>query len=167
MTIFEKARPMTENRINTYEGMFLFPQAAVGDMQSAVDHLSDVLTRNGAEIISLQKWDERRLAYDIKGNKRGLYFLVYFNAPSTALSEIERACNLSEQILRSMMLRADHLTTEQIHAADRRSELSDEIKLRAEGGEEAVAAAAAAAATAAATASADDTGDVDYDTSAE
>lgn len=122
---------MTEDRTTPYEGLFLFPQAQMGDLQAAVDHLTDVLGRVDAEVISLRKWDERRLAFEIKGNKRGVYFLVYFRAPADALRKIERFCNLSELLLRFMITRADHLTQEQLEAADGRAELADEITLRA------------------------------------
>jgi small subunit ribosomal protein S6 len=122
---------VTEDHINAYEGMFLFPQAQAGDLQAAVDLLQEILSRAQAQIISFRKWDERRLAYEIKGNKRGVYFLAYFRAPGTALAGIERACNLSELLLRSMIIRADHLTQEQMEAADGSAELADEIKLRA------------------------------------
>lgn len=123
---------MTEQRINAYEGLFLFPQAVSLDLQAPVDHLRAIMAKTGAQIISLRKWEERRLAYEIKGNKRGVYFLLYFRAPRTALIAIERSCNLSEQVLRAMMTRADHLTQEQMEAADGSAELADEIKLRAE-----------------------------------
>jgi small subunit ribosomal protein S6 len=122
---------VTEDHINAYEGLFLFPQAQAGSLQAAVDHLKDILGRAQAEVISLRKWDERRLAYEIKGNKRGLYFLVYFRAPVTALTGIERACNLSELLLRSLIIRADHVTQEQMEAADGTAALADEIRLRA------------------------------------
>ena len=122
---------MTEERINAYEGLFLFPQAVGGDLQSAVDHISEILAKSDAEVISMSKWDERRLAYEINGNKRGVYFLVYFKAKRTALVAIERSCNLSETLLRSMMVRADHLTREQMESADGTTEIADEMKLRA------------------------------------
>jgi small subunit ribosomal protein S6 len=121
---------VTEDHTNAYEGLFLFPQAQAGSLQAAVDHLKAILGRANAQIISLRKWDERRLAYEIKGNKRGIYFLVYFRVPGTALTGIERACNLSELLLRSMIIRADHLTQEQMEAADGSAELADEIRLR-------------------------------------
>ena len=123
---------MTEQRINAYEGLFLFPQAVGGELQFAVDHISEILAKSDAEVISISKWDERRLAYEIKGNKRGIYFLVYFRALRTALIAIERSCNLSETLLRSMVIRADHLTREQMEATDGTVEITDEIKLRAE-----------------------------------
>lgn len=122
----------TAPRVATYEGMFLFPQSASADLGGTVAHVREILERNGAEIISLVKWDERRLAYDIRGNKRGLYLLSYFRAATPALAEIERSCNLSEQLLRHMVLRADHVQPELMVNEDGARRLADEIALRAQ-----------------------------------
>ena len=127
---------MTEQRISTYEGMFLFPQSAGSDLGGAVSHIESILERADAELLAICKWDERRLAYDIKGNKRGLYFLTYFRADRSRISSIERDCNLSEELLRAMVVRADQVPAEEIEAADGREALADEIKLRAERGED-------------------------------
>ncbi len=119
---------MSQTNVHPYEGLFLFPQSAVTDLQGAVDHLKDILGRGEAKIISLRKWDERRLAYEIKGNKRGTYFLVYFMGRADQMTTIERMCNLSEQLLRSIIIRADHVSPEQMKAADGQAQLEDEIK---------------------------------------
>jgi small subunit ribosomal protein S6 len=121
---------MPQVRTYTYEGLFLFPQSAVSDLQAAADHVLEILHRAGAEIISFKKWEERRLAYEIRGNKRGLYFLTYFKANSDKLVGIERDCSLSETLLRAMVTRADHITPEMMEAAEGRQQLADEIKLR-------------------------------------
>ncbi|MCZ6834389.1 MAG: 30S ribosomal protein S6 [Planctomycetota bacterium] len=123
---------MSDQRINTYEGLFLFPQSAAGDLQGALDHLKQILAKAEVEIISLSKWDERRLAYEIKGNKRGIYFLTFFKADASKIQGIERDCNLSEQLLRIMITRADNIPQEMIDAAEGQEKLSDEIRLRAE-----------------------------------
>jgi small subunit ribosomal protein S6 len=123
---------MADDQKTIYEGLFLFPQATSANLQAAVDHVNELLGRIDAEIISLAKWDERRLAYEIKGNKRGVYFLTYFRAVPSQLPTLERACNLSEQLLRSMVLRADHIPAEQIEAADGREKLQTEIQLKGE-----------------------------------
>ncbi|MCP3903646.1 MAG: 30S ribosomal protein S6 [Planctomycetes bacterium] len=120
------------DQTNIYEGMFLFPQAAAGDLQGALDHVTELLERAKADIISLCKWDERRLAFEIKGNKRGVYFLAYFKADPTNLVGLERDCNLSEKLLRSMVVKAEHVPAETVEAAEGRAKLADEIKLRAE-----------------------------------
>jgi len=121
---------MSEKRNYTYEAMFLFPQTVSADLQSAVDHIGEILSKGHAEVISLCKWDERRLAYDIKGNKRGVYFLTYFKCDADKLAAIERDARLSEKLLRSMITRADHLAPEQIAAMEGRQQLADEIALR-------------------------------------
>jgi len=123
---------MPEQRINTYEGFFLFPQAAATDLQAAIDLVQQILNRGNAEVLSFSKWDERRLAYEIKGNKRGIYFLAYFKAPADRIPVMERDCNLSEQMLRFMITRADFVPQEIIEASDGRSRLADEIRLRSE-----------------------------------
>ena len=145
---------MSDEAMNVYEGMFLFPQSATGNLQAAVDHLNALFERVGAELISLAKWDERRLAYEIKGNKRGVYFLAYLRVAGSKMTELERACNLSEHLLRAMMTRADHLDAAVIEAADGRERLADEIKLRGEQTKAAAAKAVVREAPAAATATA-------------
>ena len=123
---------MSDNTTRMYEGMFLFPQSAIGDMQAASDHIHGLLDRSNAEVVSFSKWDDRRLAYEIKGNKRGVYFLCYFRCDPTKLASLERDCNLSESLLRFLVTKADHINMEDIESADGRTALADEIKLRAD-----------------------------------
>ena len=128
---------MSNERIGFYEGMFLFPQSATANLQGEVDHIKGILDKAGATIKTFQKWDDRRLAYEIDGNKRGVYFLAYFNAPASSLSDLERMCNQSEEVLRMMVTKADHIPTEIIEANDGSEELATEIKLRSEKSSEA------------------------------
>ncbi|MSR40503.1 MAG: 30S ribosomal protein S6 [Phycisphaerales bacterium] len=145
---------MSETRICTYEGLFLFPQAATADLKAALDHVSDILNRAGAEVISMSKWDERKLAYDIEGNKRGVFFLTYFKCDTKNIVSIERDTRLSERLLRALVTRAEHVLPEEMAANEGRQKLSDEIVLRGTEAAAAAAAAATAAAAAAATAAA-------------
>jgi small subunit ribosomal protein S6 len=94
-----------------YEALFLIDAGeAASDWQGINDHIKKILERNGAEIVSMRKWDDRPLAYPIKGKRRGTYILVYFNATSEKLADMERDIRLSERIVRSMILRGDHIT---------------------------------------------------------
>ena len=101
---------MSDRPIYLYEGLFLLNQQAVAsDYAGCVDFIKGVFERAEAELLSLRKWDERRLAYPIKGQKRGTYILTYFRARGTQIANIERDCNLSDQVMRNMMLRAEHI----------------------------------------------------------
>jgi hypothetical protein len=94
-----------------------------------------------------------------------LYFLVYFKSRADVMSKIERDFNLSEQLLRTLLIRADHMTQEQMEAADGQEKLADEIKLRGE--QPKTPAAAAAPAAVAVSAGAANEGDAESDADAE
>lgn len=118
-------------RHNEYEVMFLISQAEANDFQGVIDHINNLFDRANAEVISMQKWDERRLAYEIDKQKRGVYILSYVKAPTESMQAFERDCNISERILRTLVTKADHLTLEEMQAFDRRTDLETEAKERA------------------------------------
>ncbi|MCD4830652.1 MAG: 30S ribosomal protein S6 [Anaerohalosphaeraceae bacterium] len=96
-----------------YEALFLVDTGqAAADWDGTCEHIKKILDRGEAEILSMRKWDERPLAYIIDGKKRGTYILVYFNAPSANIGAMERDVQLSENITRVLILRADHITQE-------------------------------------------------------
>lgn len=141
---------MSTKRLYNYEIMFLIGQNQTGDLNAIIDHIKDiVVTRGHGEILAMKKWDERRLAYEISGQKRGLYILCYARCPGSDMSHIERDCNLSEKILRTLIIRCDHLSTEDIKALDATADLHAEAKLRADRSKEAPAAEVAEPAAAA------------------
>jgi len=102
------------NRSQTYEGMFLVHSGR--DFQTASQPITKVLERIEAQVLSIRPWEERKLAYQIKGQKRGLYVLSYFKADPEHIAELERDCQLNEDILRVLILRRDRLTDEQVAA---------------------------------------------------
>lgn len=98
-----------------YEGMFLIDSAeAARDWDAVLELISKMLTKADAEIVSIRKWDERALAYPIRRCTRGTYILSYFRSDGKKIHEIERDVQLSERIIRVLILRADHLTEEAI-----------------------------------------------------
>jgi small subunit ribosomal protein S6 len=121
---------MANPKKNYYETMFLISQAAAADFGAAIEHIRGLFKRIDAEIIALSKWDERRLAFEIKKQRRGIYILSYFACDPLKVAELERACNLSDQILRFMTVKAEHMTIEEMQAADDQQGLADEAKLR-------------------------------------
>jgi ribosomal protein S6 len=122
---------MPEKRVNTYEAMFLLSPAVAADLGGALAHINEILQRGHAEVLAMKKWFEGRLAYEVKGQKRGVYILAYFKAPAGDIAHIERDCNLSEKVMRALILRCDHLSEEEIAGYDGRKELEAEARMRA------------------------------------
>ncbi len=101
-----------------YEALFLINQSALAtDSAGVTAHVQEMLDRAEAETLTLHKWDERKLAYPIEGQKRGTFLISYFKARPTQIANIERDCNLSEQVLRVMFIRADHMGEIELKAA--------------------------------------------------
>jgi small subunit ribosomal protein S6 len=124
---------MRNERTNYYEAMFVISQAVAADLNGAIEHIKGLLDRAGAEVVALRKWDERRLAFEIGGQKRAVFILAYFKCLATKMTDFDRDCNLSEKILRVLVTKADHLTIEEMQSADSRQQLADEAAIRGAG----------------------------------
>lgn len=93
---------------NVYECMFLLDTNKVaGDVSAAAEQIRTVLERNQAEILASRPWDGRRLAYPVKGHKKGLYYLTYFRMDGKNLLNVERDFALNEMVLRTLVLRIE------------------------------------------------------------
>ena len=80
---------------------------AGADWEAAVKHVEDLLKNRGAEILKSEKWEDRKFAYKLKGHKRGAYLLVYFNAPTDSISPMKRDFELSDNVLRTLIVKVD------------------------------------------------------------
>jgi small subunit ribosomal protein S6 len=106
------------NANKTYEAMFLLPAGASAEMEKSLALVRGIIERHKGQILVIKKWDERKLAYELRGNKRGLYILAYFTAPGGAIAGIERDVNLSEEVLRVLVTHADHLNETEMAAVE-------------------------------------------------
>jgi small subunit ribosomal protein S6 len=104
--------------MSQYEAMFLFGPSAATDLEAAINTARSIIERHEGKILVIKKWDERKLAYEIRGQKRGTYIIAYFTAPGKAISAIEREVNLGEEILRVMVVKADHLNQDEMAAVE-------------------------------------------------
>src|SRR5580700_8069541 len=92
-----------------YEAMFLYGPTASQDFEAAPTNVRAIVERHGGKVLVLKKWDERKLAYEIKKQKRGTYIICYYSGPGASVGAIERDVNLSDDILRVLLTKADHL----------------------------------------------------------
>lgn len=103
--------------MNQYEAMFLFDPTFGSTFENCESEVRRLMERAKAKILLLRQWDERRLAYRIKGRKRGVYVLVYFEAEPDKITPLERDAKLAENVLRLMVVRAEGVTPEMMDKA--------------------------------------------------
>jgi small subunit ribosomal protein S6 len=101
-----------------YEAMFLFPPPGVTDVEGMINTARGIIERHGGKILHIKRWDERKLAYEIKRQKRGTYIIAFYQGPGSSVSALERDVNLSEDVLRVLVTSADHLTQKEMEAVE-------------------------------------------------
>ncbi|HEB54494.1 MAG TPA: 30S ribosomal protein S6 [bacterium] len=92
------------NRTRTYECMCLLDNREVRKgWEPLKEAVAGLFTKHNAKVLSNRRWDERRLAYPIKGQNRATYLLVYFQSDTQALPGLRRDLEFSESMLRYMI----------------------------------------------------------------
>ncbi len=100
--------------MNLYEGMFLLDPALASDWEAAEAEIKRIFDRAGAEDVGHRNWDERKLAYQIGKFRRGQYVLTYFKADAEKIAGMERDVQLSELVLRVLILKREKMSEEDI-----------------------------------------------------
>ena len=91
-----------------YELMVILnPEIDERQVAPSLDKFLKVITNDGGSIDKVDIWGKRRLAYEIQKKTEGIYAVVNFTATSAATQELDRQLNLSEQIMRTKVLRAE------------------------------------------------------------
>lgn len=99
---------MKKTRRNLYEGVYIISTTLSEESRKkAFEKIIAGITEKAGEIHKIHEWGRKKLAYEIKGKKEGYYYLVYFTAPSSAISELWDECRLNEDLVRYMTVRAE------------------------------------------------------------
>ena len=94
--------------VNIYECLLMLDTTKVaGDVSAAVEQLQATFTKHQCEILASRPWDERRLSYPIRGQKKALFYLVYVKTEAANLVGIEHDFKLNETILRQLVLKIE------------------------------------------------------------
>lgn len=93
-----------------YESVIIARQDLSAPQAEALrDELIAILTAQGGEILRVEYWGLRNIAYRIRKNRKGHYFLLNVNAPSSALKEMERQMSINEDVLRFLNIQIEEM----------------------------------------------------------
>lgn len=94
--------------MRTYELMLIVHPDTAGDAYTAVvDKFREILVQQQCEVLKVEEWGVRKLAYPINKQNRGSYVLFYFNSPPQVLAEIERRLRIDDTIMRFMVVQRE------------------------------------------------------------
>ena len=98
-------RPLPEPR--DYE-LVVILSPKIGDdlVTESLDRLQQIVKTRGGEIVDLNLWGRRRLAYPIKSNFEGNYVVSQIRLDPNQVPDLESSLRISEEVLRHLIVRA-------------------------------------------------------------
>lgn len=96
-----------------YESVLIARQdLGASQINTLVSELSEVIKKEGGEVVKVDNWGLKNLAYRIKKNRKGYYVLLNIVAPAKAVAEYERLIRLNEDIIRYMTVKVEDFNNE-------------------------------------------------------
>lgn len=90
--------------MRNYETMFILKPNLEEEYRNKVIEKFKNIILEGGEIISVDEWGNKTLAYEIQKVKEGYYVLVNFKSDSEMLVELERNYRISDDIIRFIII---------------------------------------------------------------
>ncbi len=91
-----------------YECAYILdPGLSEEEQEPLVERFKTLIADNGGAVDAVDKWERRRLAYEIKGKREGVYVIMNFAGEPATEAELGRVLGITEGVLRHMVVRTD------------------------------------------------------------
>lgn len=92
--------------MNTYENIVIFdPSLNEESLEQGISSISNLILQNGGEILKIDRWGLKRLAYELNKRKQGIYILFLFKAPSEFIKRLEDYYRLQDSVVKFMIVK--------------------------------------------------------------
>ena len=94
--------------MKNYETIFIMdPDLEESQALATIEKLKGIITQGQGEIIKVEDWGKRKLAYDVKKKSRGHYILTTFSGSPALLSELHRNFRVMDAVIKFQSVRLD------------------------------------------------------------
>jgi len=94
--------------LRIYELLYIIkPDLDAEQIAAIVEKFAELVRNNQGEIVKLDQWGKRRLAYEVQDYRDGFYVLMQFKAGPAVSGEVERVLKISENIIKYLITRID------------------------------------------------------------
>ena len=92
----------------SYELLYIVrPELKDSEIQKIADKFKKVVEDKGGSVSKAEKWEKRKLAYEIAGLKEGNYIIMLFDATGDVPAELNRLLNISDDIIRHQIVKQE------------------------------------------------------------
>src|SRR5574338_1625306 len=91
-----------------YESLFIIrPSLSDEETSALIENRKGVVTKTGASLVRAENWGRKKLAYEIKRERKGTYVYFYFQGPGTVVGELERSYRLEDSIIKFLTVKLE------------------------------------------------------------
>lgn len=92
--------------MNTYENIVIFdPSLSEEALDQAISSVTALISQNGGEILKVERWGLRKLAYELNKRKQGIYVLFLFKAPSAFIKRLESYYRIQDTVVKFLLIK--------------------------------------------------------------
>lgn len=118
-----------------YETMVLLsPELTDETVEEKISGFEKKVTGGGGEILNVDRWGKKRLAYPIQRQRHGIYFIVTYHSEPEVVADIERDMRIDEETWRYMTVRMDEVLLRKLEK-NAKSAAARERESASEGGD--------------------------------
>jgi small subunit ribosomal protein S6 len=116
--------------MDIYENIVILNSALSDEeAEGAISKIKDLITNNGGEVLKVDIWGRRKLAYEIKKQKKGLYVLFIYKTPAPTIKKLEEFYKVFDAVIKYMIIR---LESKQVHAIEKLETVSGVTEQKSE-----------------------------------
>jgi small subunit ribosomal protein S6 len=91
-----------------YESIFIVrPSLPDEDTNKIIEKMKGVLEKSGASLLKFENWGKKKLAYEVRRERKGVFVYFYFKSEGTVIEELERTYRLEEPVIKFLTVRLD------------------------------------------------------------
>lgn len=94
--------------MSLYESIFVVrPSLSDEDTNKLIEKMKGVLEKAGATMLKLENWGKKKLAYEVKRERKGTFVYFHFKSAGSVVGELERSYRLEDSILKFLTVRQE------------------------------------------------------------
>lgn len=91
-----------------YEVVYVIrPDLDEENTTAVIDRFADLVASQGGEMLKIDKWGKRRLAFEVKDFREGFYVIMHIDAEPQVADELDRVFKITESVIRHIIVRED------------------------------------------------------------
>ena len=93
---------------NHYECLFIVrPSLTEEEIAGVNEKIRNLVEKSGGSVDKVENWGKKKLSYEVKKEKKGIYILMHFKGPGTLVSTLENHLKIQDQVIKFLTVKLD------------------------------------------------------------